>query len=309
MPKGITGDRIFTWIAAGIGSSVIAIVGLMAYELFDQSRLAIDKYGLSFISGSVWDPVFLEFGALPLIWGTLVTSAIALVLAVPISIGVALVLSHFSPVRFRFLISFLVELLAAIPSVIYGLWGLFTLAPVLRDYFYPAISSTVGRVLPIFAPPVIAYSVMTGGIILAVMIIPTISAISRDAFAAVPLAQKEAVISLGATKWETARLVMSYARSGIIGAVILGLGRAVGETMAVTMVIGNRFEIPSTLFQPGYTMAAIIANEFTEATEDIYLSALIEVGLVLFGVALVINVLAQLVVRRSLKMFRGAVRQ
>ncbi|MBI4258837.1 MAG: phosphate ABC transporter permease subunit PstC [Thaumarchaeota archaeon] len=309
MPKEITGDRVFTWLAAGIGSSVIIIIFLMAYELIKESRLAIDKYGLGFVWGTTWDPVFFEFGALPLIWGTLVTSAIALLLAVPVSIGVALVLSHFSPVRFRFAISFLVELLAAIPSVVYGLWGLFTLAPILRDYIYPPISSTLGSVVPILAPPVIAYSVMTGGVILAIMIIPTISAITRDAFAAVPLAQREAVISLGATRWETARLVMSYARSGIIGATILGLGRAVGETMAVTMVIGNRFEIPSTLFQPGYTMAAIIANEFTEATEDIYLSALIEVGLVLFAVALVINMFAQIIVRRSLKMFRGAVRE
>jgi phosphate transport system permease protein len=199
-----------------------------------------------------------------------------------------------------------VELLAAIPSVIYGLWGIFTLAPALRDHVYPPLQKTLGF-LPIFQGSISGLGVLTGGIILAIMIIPTVSAVSRDVLAAVPDGQREAAYALGASKWQTTKTVLSYGRSGIIGSTILGLGRAVGETMAITMVIGNRFDIFGSLFEPGYTMAAIIANEFTEATYDLYLSALIEVGLILFLVATAVNILARLIVWRSMRMVRGAI--
>jgi phosphate transport system permease protein len=242
-----------------------------------------------------------SFGALPPIWGTLVTSAIALLLGVPISIGIGLALSEFAPKRFGFIVSFLVELLAAIPSVIYGLWGIFVLIPFLQHNVYPSLQATLGF-LPIFQGTIRGPSVLTGGIVLAIMILPTVSAITRDVFAAVPRSQREAVVALGATRWETSKVVMSYGRSGVIGAIILGLGRAVGETMAITMVVGNSFNMFDSLFDPGYTLASIIANEFTEASSPpVYISALMEVGLVLFVLALVINALARLIIWRTSK--------
>jgi phosphate transport system permease protein len=310
LKKYLTGDRAFKFLTAAFASSIFIILGLMVYELIKESQLSIQKFGMSFLIGTKWDPAISQvFGALPLILGTLVTSAIALLIGVPISLGVGLALSEFTPKRFGFAISFLVELLAAIPSVIYGLWGIFILIPFLRNNIYPHLQTVFGFI-PLFSGPIYGGGVLTGGIILAIMIIPTVSAISRDVFSAVPDTQREAVISLGATKWETAKTVMGYARSGVIGAIILGLGRAIGETMAITMVIGNKFQVlPKSLFDSWYTMSAIIANEFTEATYDLYVSALIEVGLVLFFITLMVNVLARLIVWRSLRLTRGIARE
>lgn len=308
--KPLTGDNAFKILTATFASTIFLIIGLMVYELIEGSRLSIQKFGLEFLINSKWDPAISQvFGALPLILGTLVTSLIALLIGVPISIGVGLALSEYMPKRLGFAISFLVELLAAVPSVIYGLWGIFTLIPFLRNHVYPYLQAMFGFI-PLFSGPIYGGGVLTGGIILAIMIIPTISAVSRDVFSVVPDAQREAMIAIGATKWETSLTVMSYARSGVIGAIILGLGRAVGETMAITMVIGNKFQVlPTSLFDAWYTMAAIIANEFTEATYDLYVSALIEVGLVLFLVTLIINVLARLIVWRSLRLVRGIARE
>jgi phosphate transport system permease protein len=304
------GDNIFELVTALVASSILVILGLMVFELIRGSQLSIQRFGVGFLTGTKWDPAISHvFGALPLVLGTLATSAIALLIGVPISLGIGLALSEFSPKRFGFAVSFLVELLAAIPSVIYGLWGIFTLIPFLRNNVYLPLQAVLGFI-PLFSGTAYGGGVLTAGIVLAIMIIPTVSAISRDAFSAVPNTQREAMISLGATKWETAKIVMSYARAGAIGAIILGLGRAVGETMAVTMVIGNKFQLlPPSLFSPWYTMATIIANEFTEATYDLYVNALIEVGLVLFFIALVINILARLIVRRSLRLVRGAARE
>jgi phosphate transport system permease protein len=310
--KKVSGDSAFKIVTALITCNIFVILGLMFYKIVQNSSLSIVTYGISFLWGTRWQPSPPNpnaqplFGALPPIEGTLVTSGIALLLGVPISLGIALALSEFAPRRFNYAISFLVELLAAIPSVIYGLWGVFVLAPFLQHTVYPLLQATLGF-LPIFQGALRGPSVLTGGIVLAIMIVPTVSAISRDVFAAVPQNQREAITALSATKWETAKIVMSYGRSGVIGAVILGLGRAVGETMAITMVIGNSFNMFSSLFSPGYTLSSVIANEFTEASSPkVYLSALIEIGLVLFVFALVINALARLVIWRSLKMAREA---
>jgi len=306
--KRLSGDLSFKIFAALIACNVFAVLGLMLYKIIQESWLSVRMYGLGFLWGTTWQPVppnpsmLPSFGALPPIWGTLVTSAIALLLGVPISIGIGLALSEFAPKRFGFIVSFLVELLAAIPSVIYGLWGIFVLIPFLQHNVYPSLQATLGF-LPIFQGTIRGPSVLTGGIVLAIMILPTVSAITRDVFAAVPRSQREAVIALGATRWETSKVVMSYGRSGVIGAIILGLGRAVGETMAITMVVGNSFNMFDSLFDPGYTLASIIANEFTEASSPpVYISALMEVGLVLFVLALVINTLARLIIWRTSKM-------
>ncbi len=308
----LSGDLAFKIFTAVIACNVFAILGLLLYKIIGESWLSIETYGLGFLWGTTWQPVppnpamSPSFGALPLIWGTLITSAIALLLGVPISLGIGLALSEFAPKRFNYPVSFLVELLAAIPSVIYGLWGIFVLIPFLQRNVYPSLQAALGF-LPIFQGTIHGPSVLTGGIVLAIMIIPTVSAIARDVFAAVPRNQREAIVALGATRWETSKIVMSYGRSGVVGAIILGLGRAVGETMAITMVIGNSFNLFTSLFNPGYTLASIIANEFTEASSPpVYISALIEVGLVLFIVALVINALARLIIWRTSKIARGA---
>nr|MDO8099744.1 phosphate ABC transporter permease subunit PstC [Candidatus Njordarchaeota archaeon] len=303
------------WFQVTIGliaCSVFVIIGLMVLDLLQQSTLSITTYGLSFLQGTTWQPFPPDpnaqpaFGALPPIAGTVVTSGVALLLGVPISLGIALALSEFAPRRFGYVVSFLVELLAAIPSVIYGLWGIFVLMPFLTQNVYPFLQKTFGF-LPFFQGRIGGFNVLTAGIILAIMIVPTVSAISRDAFAAVPESQREAFVALGATRWETARFVVGYSRSGVIGAVVLGLGRAVGETMAVTMVIGNSFQVFGSLFDPATTLASVIANEFREATSPpIYVSAIMEIGLILFMLALVINLLARLTIRRSMRMTRGA---
>ncbi len=306
----ITGDSLFKVIGALFASSILLLLGLMVYELINGSWLSIQTFGLSFILGTKWDPAISRvFGAFPLILGTIVTSAIALLIGVPISFGIGLTLSEYMPKKFGFAISFLVELLAAVPSVIYGLWGIFVLIPFLRDHIYSPMQMLFGFI-PVFSGPIYGGGVLTGGIVLAIMIIPTVSAVMRDLFSAVPNSQREAMIALGATKWETVKTVISYARSGVIGAVILGLGRAIGETMAVTMVIGNKFQVwPSSLFDAWYTMSAIIANELLEATYDLYVSALMNVALVLLFVTLLVNIFSRLIVWRTLRLARGIAKE
>ena len=276
--------------------SVFAIVVLVVWELVSKSQLSLHQFGIKFFYGHDWDPVNGEFGAMPFIYGTLVSSFLALFIAVPVSVGVAVFITEMCPQGLKAIISFLVELLAAIPSVIYGLWAIFVLAPLLRDYVEPFLAKTLGWT-GFFSGPAYGLGMLAAGIILAIMIVPIVASITREVLTAVPQNQREAVLALGATRWEMIRMgVLRNARIGIVGGIILGLGRALGETMAVTMVIGNRPEVAKSLFAPGYTMASVIANEFSEATGDLYLSALVEIGLALFLVTLVVNALARLLV-------------
>jgi phosphate transport system permease protein len=289
-------DETFRWIIVLSAVSVLAIVALVAWELVNKSKLSLHQFGIHFFFGHDWDPVNDSFGALPFIYGTLVSSFLALLLAVPLSIGVAVYVTEMCPQALRAVISFLVELLAAIPSVIYGLWGIFALAPLLRQYVEPFLEDILGWT-GFFSGPKYGIGMLAAGVILAIMCVPVIASITREVMSAVPQSQREAVLALGATRWEMIRMgVLRNARIGIVGGVILGLGRALGETMAVTMVIGNRPAIAKSLFAPGYTMASVIANEFTEATGNLYLSALVEIGLALFLVTLIVNALARLLV-------------
>jgi len=289
-------DAVFRLLILLTAVSVFAIVVFVVVELVDKSRLSLHQFGLGFFFGHDWDPVNDQYGAMPFIYGTLVSSFLALLLAVPLSVGVAVYVTEMCPIRLRAIISFLVELLAAIPSVIYGLWAIFVLAPLLRDYVEPFLAKTLGWT-GLFTGPMYGLGMLAAGIILAIMIVPIIASITREVLTAVPQNQREAVLALGATRWEMIRMgVLRNARIGIVGGVILGLGRALGETMAVTMVIGNRPEVAKSLFAPGYTMASVIANEFSEATGDLYLSALVEIGLALFIVTLIVNALARLLV-------------
>jgi phosphate transport system permease protein len=289
-------DSIFKLTTMAFALAIAGLVVVIIVEMALNSTLTFDKFGPSFVWRQVWDPVKEEFGALPFIYGTVVSSLIALVLAVPVSLGVAAFLVEHAPRSVSTPVSFLVQLLAAIPSVVYGLWGIFVLVPLLRDHVYPSIQSVLGF-LPIFRGSISGLGMLTAGIILAIMVVPIITAVTTDVFRAVPGAQREAALALGATKWETTRVVLENARFGITGAVILGLGRAVGETMAVTMLIGNRPEISRSLFDPSFTIASAIANEFTEATSEVYRHALVELGLILFVVTFVINGLARVLVR------------
>jgi phosphate transport system permease protein len=278
------------------GLSVIAIVVLIVFELFQGSRMAINEFGFKFFIGSDWDPVSGEFGALPFVYGTVVSSLLALVLAVPLALGVAVFVTEICPRPLRAVVSFASELLAAIPSVIYGLWAIFVLVPLLRQDVEPWLMSHLGW-SGLFEGPPYGIGMLAAGVILAIMIVPIISSITREVMVAVPRHQREAALALGATRWEMIRMgVLRNARAGIVGAIILGLGRALGETMAVTMVIGNRPEIAKSLLAPGYTLASVIANEFSEATDDLYLSALFEIGLALFLVTIIVNALARLLV-------------
>jgi phosphate transport system permease protein len=290
------GDGLFRWCLRAAAATLVLLVAAVLAILVWKALPALRVFGWRFLVTSVWDPVAEHFGALPLIYGTLVSSLLALCLAVPLGIGAAIYLTELAPSGVRAPLAFLVELLAAVPSVIYGLWGVFVLAPFLRVYVQPALGKTLGF-LPLFQGPPYGVGMLAAGIILAIMIVPFIIAVSREVLLAVPNTQREAALALGATRWETTRIaVLRYGRSGLVGAVLLGLGRALGETMAVTMVIGNRPEISASLFAPGYTMASMLANEFTEATSDLYLSALIEVGLLLFVVTVLVNALARLLV-------------
>lgn len=292
-----------------VALSVVALVCLLVYSMAARAMPAIQKFGWRFLFTNTWDPVKEVFGALPFIYGTIVSSVLALLIAVPVSLGIAVYLSELAPVWVRQPLSFLIELLAAIPSVVYGLWGIFALAPFLRGSVQPFLSKYFGF-LPIFQGEFYGVGMLTAGIILSIMIIPTISSISREVFLAVPFTQREAALALGSTRWETIRLaVLGYARPGVLGAVILGLGRALGETMAVTMVIGNRPEISASLFAPSYTMASVIANEFTEATSNLYLSALVEIGLILFFITLIVNIIARALVWKVSSKVKGEMRE
>ena len=291
-----TGDRVFQFVMLLCGLGVIATLGLIVYELVLRSGPSWHAFGFKFFAGHEWDPVNEQFGAMPFIYGTLVSSLLALLIAVPLSIGVAVFTTEMCPKALRGPLSFFVELLAAIPSVVYGLWAIFVLVPLLSNYVEPFLSKTLGWT-GFFEGPPYGISMLAAGIILAIMIIPIISSIAREVLMVVPQHQREAALALGATRWEMIRVgVLRNARAGIMGGIILGLGRALGETMAVTMVIGNRPEIAKSLFAPGYTMASVLANEFSEATGDVYLSALIEIGLALFLVTIVVNALARLLV-------------
>jgi phosphate transport system permease protein len=292
------GDRIFKVALVVAALAIPVLMGFLVWELYGGAKLAIDRYGISFVTGSTWDPVAEVFGAAPLIFGTLLSSLLALLIAVPLSLGVAIFLTEFAPRAIRQPVAFVIELLAAIPSVVYGLWGIFVLIPILRSSVFPFLRDTLGF-LPFFKGPIYGPSMLAASIILAIMIMPFIMSVAREVLAAVPGSQREAALALGATRWEAVvTAIVPYARSGIAGAVILGLGRALGETMAVTMLIGNTHEITASLFAPGYTMAAVIANEFAEAATDIHFSALTYVALVLFLVTVLVNAIARLLIWR-----------
>jgi len=289
-------DAVFGWAMRLCGLAVVALLGLIVYQLVVGSQLSWHAFGWKFFWQSDWNPVSDQYGALPFIYGTIVSSLLALIIAVPLSLGVAVFITEMCPTGLRGILSFTTELLAAIPSVVYGLWAIFVLVPILRQYVQPFLAKTLGWT-GLFSGPPYGIGMLAAGVILAIMIIPIISSITREVLTVVPQHQREAALALGATRWEMIRMgVLRNARAGIVGAIILGLGRALGETMAVTMVIGNRPEIAKSLFAPGYTMASVLANEFTEATGDLYLSALIEIGLALFFVTIVVNALARLMV-------------
>lgn len=287
-------DRLFVAILLAATFTFLAIIAGLAYELAAGSGLSFKAFGAAFLWTSQWNPVTNTFGALPLIYGTIVSSLIAIVLAGLIGIFAAVFLADFAPRAISRPLSFVIELLAAVPSVVYGLWGLFVLAPAMRTAIDPFLSHVLGF-LPIFSGPSYGVGLLTAGFILAIMIVPTVTAISRDVIATIPADQREASMSLGATRWETMiKVVLPAARAGIFGAVVLALGRALGETIATTMVIGNRPEIAVSLFAPSYTLASVIANEFTEATGDLYRSSLIELGFLLLIVSIVVNAAARL---------------
>ena len=289
-------DRVFGGVMFACALSIFGIVALIAYELIVRSALSRHRFGFGFFFSSAWNPVTDQYGAFPFIYGTLVSSAVALVIAVPLAVGVAVFLTEMCPRALRSTLAFLTELLAAIPSVVYGLWGVFVLVPLLRDHVNPALGKLLGWT-GLFSGANYGIGVLAAGVILAIMILPIISSLTREVMSSVPQSQREAVLALGATRWEMIRTgVLRNARIGIVGAIILGLGRALGETMAVTMVIGNRPEIAKSLFAPGYSMASVIANEFSEASDPMYLSALIEIGLALFLVTIVVNAFARLLV-------------
>ncbi|HSK43823.1 MAG TPA: phosphate ABC transporter permease subunit PstC [Candidatus Binatia bacterium] len=294
--ENVFADQVFRGFVVLCALAVMAVVGLIIFELLRESRASIFKFGFKFLTRQIWDPVAEDFGALPFIYGTIVSSIVALIIAVPLSVGTALFLTELCPRWLRGLLSLLVELLSAIPSVIYGLWGIFVLSPFLRLHIQPFLAKYFGWT-GLFSGPKYGWGMLAAGMILAIMILPIIASITREVVTAVPRVQREAALALGATRWEMLRMaVLRNARPGIFGAVILGLGRALGETMAVTMVIGNRPEIARSLFAPGHTLASVIANEFTEAVGVTYLSALVEMALVLFVLTLIVNALAGLLV-------------
>ena len=305
---GVRGDAVFPGITFLAGLALVALILFMVYQMTTVSLPALQKYGAGFLTGTTWDAVNQNFGALPAIFGTLVTSCIALLIAVPVSIGAAIFLAELAPSRVGGVASFLVELLAAIPSVVYGLWGIFVLVPIVGH-----VEAFLGKYLgfvPLFKGAIFGgYGMLSGGVILAIMILPLVTATTRDIIRMVPSTQKEAMLALGATRWETIRkAVLPYGKSGIMGAVILGLGRALGETMAVTMVIGNAYKINPSLFSSGNTLASQIALQFPEATGGLYTSALLEMGLILLGITLVVNILARLLVWRTTRAPRVGVK-
>jgi phosphate transport system permease protein len=297
---GTIGDTIFRTVLIIFAAVILLIIVAMIAMMTVYSLPTIRAFGLSFLTGSEWKPATDIFGALPFIYGTIVSSVIALVIAVPISLGIAIFLVEQAPKKLATPVGFMVELLAAIPSVVYGLWGIFVLAPFIRDYLGAFLQEYLGFI-PLFQGRLTGFGMFTGGVILAIMVTPIITAVIRDVLEVVPTTQREAALALGATKWEMTKIVLGNAASGIAGAIVLGLGRALGETMAVTMVIGNSPQISSSLFEPAYTIASVLAANFAEATDELYLSALIEMGLVLFLVTFVVNALAKLLVARVAK--------
>ncbi len=302
-----SGDEIAHLITLLFAASIILITSLLVFELWVNSPLPRQKFGWRFLFTRVWDPVFDQFGALPFLYGTLVTSAVALLIAVPVGLGAAIFLAELAPPRSSQALAFVIDLLAAVPSVIYGLIAIFTLVPLLREYVQPFLRATLGF-LPFFQGPAYGVGFLAGGLVLAVMVVPFIISVSREVLLAVPPDQREAALALGATRWEaTWKAVVPFARTGILGSVFLALARALGETMAVTMVIGNNPQISASLFAPGYTIAAVIANEFTEATGDLCLQALIELGLVLFLLTFILNGLGRLLILFTTR--RGATRE
>ncbi|SPE55570.1 phosphate transporter subunit; membrane component of ABC superfamily [Verrucomicrobia bacterium] len=297
LPESHVGDQAFKGLTFGMALAVFGLVILVGYELANGSRLALHQFGWHFLTSTDWDPVQEQFGALPFIFGTLASSVIALFIAVPLSLGTAIFLSELAPLWVQQVLTFFIELLAAVPSVILGLWGIFVMVPWLREHPFPWLRQVFGF-LPLFSGPIYGVSLLAGGIIIAIMIVPIITSVSREILRSVPGLEREAAFALGATRWEVTRVaVLSHAKRGLFGAVILGLGRALGETMAVTMVIGNRPEIAKSLFAPSYTLASAVANEFAEATTNLYLSALFELGLVLLGVTVLVNALARLLLK------------
>ena len=289
------GDPLFKLTTGLFAVAIAGLAVLIVVEMAFGSKLPFQKFGFGFLTRSIWDPVAEQFGALPFIYGTAVSSLIGLLVAVPVSVGVAIFLVEKAPRYLSNPIMFVVQLLAAIPSVVYGLWGIFVLAPVLRNHVYPEVQSLLGF-LPLFKGNQNGLGLLTAGIILSIMVVPIVTAVTTDVLRAVPGTQREAALALGSTRWEATIIVLQNAKSGISGAIILGLGRAVGETMAVTMLIGNRPQISASLFDPSFTIASAIANEFTEASSEIYLQSLVELGLILFIVTFIINMLARLLV-------------
>jgi len=284
--------RIWT----GLFALLVAVIVLgIGFELWRHSRLPIEKFGFGFWTGTDWDPVQEEFGALPFIWGTLYSSLIAIVLATPIALGIAIYIVEIAPSGLRKPLAFLTELLASIPSIVYGLWGIFFLVPFVRA-IETAVAGTPLHRLPLFSGPPYGIGMLAAGLILTIMVTPFISSVAREVLRAVPMAQREAAYALGATRWEAIKVALRFGRTGIFGAVVLGLGRAIGETMAVTMLIGNNPQVSTSLFAPQYSMAAVIANEFSEASGDVYLGALFEIGLVLFVITLLINTASRLLI-------------
>jgi phosphate transport system permease protein len=292
---GAFGDKIFRTLLTAAATSILLIVGAIFVMMLRSAWPTIAAFGAGFLFGTEWKPAQGVFGALPFIYGTVVSSLLALLMAVPVSLGIAIFLVEQAPKSIARPIGFMVELLAAIPSVVYGLWGIFVLAPLIREYIGPPLQEYLGF-LPIFGGRLTGIGMLTAAIILALMITPIITAVVRDVLEAVPTAQREAAYALGATKWETTMIVLGNAASGIAGAVVLGLGRAIGETMAVTMVIGNSPQISASLFEPANTIASLLAANFAEATDEVYLSALIEIGLVLFLVTFAVNAFAKLLI-------------
>jgi phosphate transport system permease protein len=295
------GDRAYRWTTTAFALVIPVLLVAIAGAVFTAGWPALSKFGFGFFTHSEWDAVNGRFGAAPAVFGTIVSSVIALVLATPLAVGVAIFLSEFAPPWLRLPVAFFVDLLAAIPSVVYGLWGILVLMPFLRGQVMPFVKETLHLGdFPLFSGPAYGPSMFAGGCILAIMVLPYISAVTREVLLAVPRSQREAALALGATRWEMIwDAVLPFARSGIIGGIILGLGRALGETMAVTMVIGNSHDISASLFAPGYTMASLIANEFSEATNDLHLSALMAVGAGLFVVTIVVNAVARWLVWRT----------
>jgi len=294
-PKRNLGDVVFKYTTLVFAVVVLFLILLMAYEMYADSKPSILKFGWGFLTGTTWDPVQENYGALPFVFGTIVSSFLALLIALPLSLGIAVFLSEMAPSWLERPLSFLIELLAGIPSIVYGLWGIFVLVPWVRTSIEPLLSGHLGF-LPIFRGAPYGFGMLAAGLILFVMILPIVASISRDVLKAVPQSQREASLAIGATKWESIRLILKDAKSGILGACLLGLGRAIGETMAVTMVIGNTPAISASLFDPGYTMASVIANEFTEATTSMHISALFEIALLLFLITIIVNMFARLLV-------------